>query len=172
MNLLFYKLYFPFINWLSTLLPKKLKVKILKEILELNNKYVLKNKKDTKKILILLPRCLQYFNCENNIISSIENCRLCGRCKIKNIIGFKEKYNVDIKVASGGELAKLFVEQSNPDFIIAVACEPELILGIKEVSPYRVLAITNIIKEKPCINTDVEIDKIEEFLKILVDQTT
>lgn len=167
----FYKIYFPFLIWLTNFLPKKSKNKILNNLLLWNNNIILSKKENEKpkNILILLPRCLQYFKCEHNIIASVENCQLCGKCKIKDIIKIKEKYNLrDVKVVSGGKLAKMFVEQIKPDYIIAVACEIELILGIKEVFPYRVLAVNNIIIDKPCINTDVEIEKIENFIKQLL----
>lgn len=162
----FYKIYFPVIIWLTNFLPKKGRNKILNDLLICNNNIVLSKKEKVKKILILLPRCLQYFKCEHNVISSVENCQLCGKCKIKDIMKIKEKYGLkDIKVAAGGKIAKIFVEEIKPDYIIAVACEIELILGIKEVFPYKVLAINNIIVNKPCINTDVEIEKIENFVR-------
>ncbi|MCX7941011.1 MAG: DUF116 domain-containing protein [Endomicrobia bacterium] len=167
---LFYKLLFPSSLWMSSILPKKFSLQLLKWILEQNNKIVLsRNNRNIKTILILLPRCLQYFSCEFNLVSSIENCRRCGKCKIKDIVEFKEKYKLEnIKVAPGGRLAKFFVEQARPDIVIAVACELELIIGIKEIFPIRTLAVSNIVVNKPCVNTDVEIRKIEEFINLLV----
>jgi hypothetical protein len=166
----FYKFGLPIIVWLSNFLNKKSHDTILEKMIEINNTLVLKEKKlnDSKKVLILLPRCLQYFDCKHNIISSVSNCRSCGKCKIKDIILLNEKYKLEIKVAPGGSLAKMFVKEINPDYIIAVACDEELILGIKGVYPYKVLAVENIIVTKPCINTDVEIDKIENLLKKIV----
>lgn len=167
-ELLFYKFFFPSVLWFSNFLPKKISLKILKWLLEQNNKIVLTcNNKGVKNILILLPRCVQYFNCKFNLISSVENCRQCGKCKIKDILELKNKYKINnIKVASGGKLAKLFVEEVQPDIIIAVACEFELIAGIKDVYPIKTLAIPNIIVKKPCMNTDVEVNKIEDFIQL------
>ncbi len=165
----FYKIYFSFIIWLTNFLPKKFRNNILNNLLLWNNRIILSRKGKVKNILILLPRCLQYFKCEHNVISSVDNCKLCGKCKIKDIMEIKENYGLkDVKVAPGGKIAKMFVEEINPDYIIAVACEMELILGIKEVFPYKVLAVNNIIVNKPCINTDVEIEKIETFVKKLL----
>lgn len=169
-RIIFYRFYFPTIVWFSYFLPKKVRNKVLNFLIIQNNNFMIDEKNGKiEKILVLLPRCLQYFKCEHNIISSIENCKLCGRCKIKDIVNLKEKYNLDIKVAPGGNLAKYFVEEVRPDYVIAVACELELILGIKEVFPYKVLAVPNIIVEKPCINTDVEVENIEKFIKLLYE---
>lgn len=171
-KIIVYKIFFSFMLFVSQLLPKSLSQKLIKFLLEINNKFVLSNTKyRPKNVLLLLPKCLQYFNCNKNIISSIENCVRCGKCKIKNILELKEKYEIELKVATGGKLAKKYVEELNPDFIVAVACEPELMLGIKEVIMlYDVITIPNIIVDKPCINTDVEVEQIESYLKLLVKQ--
>ena len=154
------------IIWLSGFFNKRKQLLILEKMVEFNNKLVLSEKRtDNKKILVLLPRCLQYFDCSYNIISSISNCKSCGKCKIKDIILLNEKYNLDIKVAPGGNLAKMFVKEIDPEYIIAVACDVELILGIKEVYPYKVLSVSNIIVDKPCINTDVNVSNIENLLQ-------
>lgn len=169
MKFLFYKISLPLIFWFSGLLKRNRQVAILNWLVEVNNKFVLREKKvNNPKILILLPRCLQYFGCKYNIISSVSNCSECGKCKIRDIIQLKKKYDLDVKVAPGGSLAKMFVKEVNPDIIIAVACEIELILGIKEVYPYKVLSVVNIIKEKPCIDTDVEVEKIERFITKII----
>ncbi len=168
MKFIFYYLFLPLVSTVALLNPLRNKYKILNWIIKLNNKIILNSKTTSiKNVLILLPRCLQYFHCNYNLIYSIDNCHSCGKCKIKDILKLKEKYGIEIKVASGGNLAKMFVKEVNPDYIIAVACRPELILGIKEVYPYKVVGIPNIIVNKPCINTDVELSEIENILKRL-----
>lgn len=166
---LFYKFLFPFMLWFKDFLPKKVSLRLLNWLLEKNNDFVLTDDNlNVRSILVLLPRCVQYFNCEFNLISSVDNCRQCGKCKIKDIFELKDKYKLNnIKVASGGKLAKLFVKQVQPDVVIAVACELELILGIKDIYPVKTLAVPNIIVDKPCVNTDVEIKKIEGFVRTL-----
>ncbi len=168
-NYFFYKIFLPIIIWLINFKNTKKKYFILNKLINLNNKIVLNSQKNkARNVLILLPRCLQYFDCSHNIISSVENCKSCGKCKIKDIIKLSEKYCVNLKVAPGGSLAKVFIKQINPDYIIAVACWVELMLGIKEVYPYKVLAVANIIVNQPCINTDVKVEEIEDILQKIV----
>jgi len=156
---------------LTQILPEKLALKLLNIIIKKNNSVILKNLKNKPtKILLLLPKCLQYFSCNKNIIESIDNCQQCGRCKIKNILQLSKKYNLIIKVATGGKLAKMYVEQISPDLVIAVACKPELVIGISNVDGYKVIAVPNIIVNKPCINTDVEIKEIESFLQCIAGE--
>ncbi|MCI6152394.1 MAG: DUF116 domain-containing protein [Fusobacterium perfoetens] len=146
--------------------------KFAKKLLTYNNKRVLKNIKDTipKKISILLPHCIQDYNCCFKITSNIENCKRCGKCKIADLLNLKSRYNIDIKVATGGTLARLYLKKERPNFIIAVACKRDLVTGIFDMYPMNVYGIFNIIKTSPCINTDVDISEIEKILDFVINR--
>lgn len=137
--------------------------------LKYNNKRVLKafEKKVPENIALLLPHCIQNYSCPFRITSEIENCRKCGRCRIQNILELKEKYNLEIKVATGGTLARLFIKEKKPEIIIAVACKRDLMSGIFDTFPMNVYGIYNKIIKSPCINTDIDVEKIEEVIKKL-----
>lgn len=138
-----------------------------KKFLEINNDYVLKKikKKKNGKILILLPHCIQFYDCEYKITSDINNCRLCGKCVIYNFVNIQNKYlNVEIKIATGGTLARKYIKEIRPSLIIAVACKRDLIGGIKDAKPFLVYGIFNKIKGEPCINTTVVMDDIYKIL--------
>lgn len=170
-KLIFYNLIVPLGPTIYHILPNRRKKKFLNWIINTNNKFVLSHKKRPKKIMLLIPKCLQNYECNNNVVNRIENCKMCGSCKIKNLLEVinslrlkKEDIDISIKVATGGKIAKLYLDEYSPDYVIAVACDKELLDGIKETKKHNVLAVSNIIVEKPCINTDVEIKKIKEFL--------
>jgi len=76
-----------------------------------------------------------------------------------------EKYNIIMKVATGGRLAKRMVNEISPDVVIAVACERELCEGIFSVYPLPVYGIPNIRLSGPCINTTVDVNSVEKVLK-------
>lgn len=168
----FYNIVLPLSPTISWILSDKKKKKFLRWILDRNNEFVLNNIKKPQKVIILLPRCLQNSECKNNIISSIENCKKCGKCKVKDLVEIKHTLDtsveIDVKTATGGRIAKLHIEEYKPDYVIAVACDKELIEGIKESRDYKILAISNIITEKPCVNTDVDIERIKHFLNMII----
>lgn len=139
---------------------------IADKFLEYNNKRVVKKIHNSvpKNIALLLPHCIQNYNCPFRITSQIENCKKCGKCKIEKILELKEKYNLEVKVATGGTLARLFIKEKKPDFVIAVACKRDLMSGIYDAFPVSVYGVYNKIKNSPCINTDLDIDKIEKVL--------
>lgn len=137
------------------------------KFLKINNNIVLNKIKSEKPktISILLPHCIQNYDCTHKLTSNVENCRRCGKCKINNFLYLKEKYKVDIKVATGGTLARKYIKEKNPDLIIAVACKRDLISGIYDAFPKKVYGVFNKIIDSPCINTEVNIDEIETLLK-------
>ncbi|BDU50977.1 DUF116 domain-containing protein [Haliovirga abyssi] len=142
---------------------------LAKKFMKFNNKFAInrlkKKKIPTEKIAILLPHCLQDDNCLFKITSDISNCKKCGKCKIGEIVKLKEKYDIKVKVATGGTLARLFIKKTRPKFIIAVACERDLITGIYDSFPLNVYGIFNERINGPCYNTNVNVNEIEEVLK-------
>lgn len=137
------------------------------KFLNFNNKRIEKIYflKKVKKIAILLPHCIRNYDCLYKVTSNIENCRKCGKCKIQEILNLKEKYKLDIKIATGGTLARLFIKEKKPRLIIAVACKRDLISGIYDSLPSKVYGVYNKIRKNPCINTDVDIKFVEKIVR-------
>jgi uncharacterized protein len=145
------------------------KDKILRSYIEVNNNLV-KSKKlvlEGRQILILLPHCLQDSECPHKITMDITNCQHCGKCCIADIIDLGEKYHTVIKVATGGTLARKFIEESKPRGVVAVACERDLSMGIQDASSLPVIGVLNCRPYGPCFNTSVELDKVEEAIKTI-----
>lgn len=119
-----------------------------------------------QKLLILLPQCLQFHDCDVRITAGrVENCKGCGRCKIKNLVAMSQRYGVSISVATGGTLARKIVVDKRPDMIIGVACERDLTSGIQDTYPIPVYGILNRRPHGPCYDTDVDLDVIEEGMR-------
>ncbi len=114
-------------------------------------------KMSRSKIVILLPRCLR-------------------RPIQKQIIDLAEKYHCLIFTVPGGTLARKIIKEQKPEAVIGVACERDLLSGIKDVRNIPVIGITNQRPEGPCKNTTVDSQKIEEairfFLGLDVDIST
>ncbi|HZJ76909.1 MAG TPA: DUF116 domain-containing protein [Oscillospiraceae bacterium] len=140
---------------------------IRKVFIELNNKLVAINKYSIEgnDILILIPHCIQKTFCPHRITINIENCKRCGKCNVGDLIRFKEKFGTNVRVVTGGTLARKVVKDLKPKAIVAIACERDLISGLHDVRNLPVIAITNRRPEGPCINTSVNIDEVEKAIK-------
>lgn len=76
-----------------------------------------------------------------------------------------------VVTAGGGEQAREAIRQYRPTFILALACERDLMSGIRDVADkIPVLAIPNKRPEGPCKNTDVYIEELEETLRFITDR--
>ncbi|MDI6783536.1 MAG: DUF116 domain-containing protein [bacterium] len=99
------------------------------------------------QLLILLPRCLN-----RNIMQQLR--------------ALKEKYQIEMFTAGGGDVAREMIRKKRPKTIIAIACERDLVSGIRDVAPYiPVLGFPNQRPEGPCKNTEVDITQVETAIR-------
>lgn len=138
--------------------------RIRRSFIAINNQLVLAENKKVRpeKLLMLLPHCLQNHDCAVRITGNVENCKGCGKCKIKYLVGFSEKYHIPISVATGGTLARRIVVEKRPDIIIGVACERDLASGIQDSYPIPVYGILNMRPFGPCYDTDIDLELVEK----------
>ncbi len=105
----------------------------------------------TDRVLILLPRCLKRE----------------ARTRITERING----NTKVLTVAGGEEAREAIKQYRPDFILAIACERDLMSGIKDVAEkIPVLAIANKRPEGPCKNTDFSAGELDEAFRFIQDR--
>jgi len=147
------------------------KEKIQQSFVEVNNLLVRAKCSDIKpkRILLLMPHCLQFNDCAIKITSDAYKCQACGKCKIKDLVILAKKHDVHLSVATGGTLARRRVAEAKPHAIIAVACERDLTSGIQDAYPLPVLGILNDRPYGPCFNTSVDITKVAEALEFLAN---
>jgi uncharacterized protein len=136
----------------------------------MNNSLVIsqRRKVNPDRILVLLPHCIQLFDCEIKVTGDINKCMQCGRCDIKGLVEIGRKYKVDISVATGGTLARKVIVEKRPKLVLAVACERDLTSGIKDCYPLPVIGILNNRPYGPCFNTTVDVPKIDEALSQII----
>jgi uncharacterized protein len=101
-------------------------------------------------LLILLPRCLT-------------------KEQLREINSLKEIYPLHIHTVSGGELARKKVREIAPTAIIGVACERDLVSGIRDVgSNFSVIGIPNDRPEGPCKNTVIDMNELITTIEFYV----
>ncbi|MBN1825723.1 MAG: DUF116 domain-containing protein [Candidatus Eisenbacteria bacterium] len=107
----------------------------------------------TDKILVLLPRCLA------------------GDAR-KRLTAIAERYRCLLYTAGGGSEALAKVRSVQPRAIVAVACERDLISGIRDVGTnIPVLAIPNIRDNGPCRITHVDSEEFERAVRFFTEGT-
>ena len=143
------------------------KDQVRRSFIEINNQLVLAQHPRTTsdKLLLLMPHCLQFHECQFRITGNTVHCKRCGKCPITGLVELSEKYHVGLAVATGGTLARRIVVERRPRLIIAVACERDLSGGIQDSYPLPVFGIINQRPNGPCYDTLVNLEQVEEALK-------
>jgi hypothetical protein len=110
------------------------------------------NRLSAERLLILLPRCL-------------------GRATRSQILDRLVGLAAKIVTASGGEEARKAIHEHQPSVILAIACERDLISGLKDVADrIPVLAIPNRRPQGPCKNTELPIEELDAALRFLAER--
>lgn len=138
--------------------------------IEYNNRAIKKviAKEPPRRILLLLPFCLQHRSCPRQVVWEIGNCRNCGKCPIGGMRELAESFGMDLRIAIRSRFAPGFVEEINPDLVMAVACEHELMIGLLRIYPALCFAVPLDRPEGPCKNTLVDLDSVEEEFRLLL----
>ncbi|MFQ5455800.1 MAG: DUF116 domain-containing protein [Nitrospirota bacterium] len=106
-----------------------------------------KGKKGYERLLVILPRCLR------------EDIR-------KRFVEISKTYDLEYFTAGGGKAALRIIEEKSPSAIIGIACERDLINGIREVAPkIPVIGIPNKRPEGPCKNTSIDFNSLEKAIR-------
>jgi len=119
-------------------------------------------------LLLLAPHCLQRTRCKHNVIHDLDQCARCGQCNVGDLLRLRDAYGVQCSLASGGRQAVGMVRRPDVRAIVAVACEKELVDGIRAAFPKPVLALTNLRPHGPCKDTAVDSATLESIVRAML----
>lgn len=139
---------------------------IQSSFIEVNNQLVLTKGLRVKpeQLLLLAPHCLQEYDCPHKITVDIAKCRRCGGCVVSDLRDLGDRYGIRVAIATGGTLARKVVETYRPKAIVAIACERDLTSGIQDSNPLPVLGVLNERPNGPCVNTSIDLVKVEKAI--------
>ena len=147
--------------------------RIRSSFIEVNNQMIRARREQVpaNQVLVLAPHCLQDSECPHKITLHPDNCEMCGNCQVADLISLREQYGVELTFATGGTLARRFVQVYHPRAIVAIACDRDLASGIQDASPLPVLGVLNERPNGPCFNTRINLRDIEEAIRFFTDTT-
>ncbi len=120
------------------------------------------------RLLLLLPHCLQNFQCPHRVTAEVRNCTGCGKCEIADLVKLCDAYGIKMSIATGGTLARRVIVETRPKAIVAVACERDLASGIQDSYPIPVIGILNERPFGPCRDTRVDLSKVAKAVSFFL----
>jgi len=123
-----------------------------------------------RNLLLLVPHCLQNSGCQQNVSRDLDRCRRCGQCDMAALLALRDRYGLLCHMAGGGREALHYVEQPEVRAVVAVACEKELVDGIRASFPKPVLAVANQRPHGPCRDTRVDVAAVEAAVRELLGE--
>lgn len=146
--------------------------KIKSSFVEVNNDLVRSRALKLKpaQILLLVPHCLQNSDCPHKITVNIDNCHRCGKCPVNDLLELRDSCGIKVGMATGGTLARKYVQEYKPRAIVAIACERDLTSGIQDTNPIPVLGVLNERPFGPCFNTSIKIPDVEEAVRFFINE--
>lgn len=141
---------------------------------ELNNTIIqgLVGQAAPERTLLLLPHCLQWFDCPHKVAGDGSRCVACGRCLIGDLKAMTQEMGLPLVIATGGTLARKAIRENRPELIIAVACERDLAAGIYDMRRLPVVGLLNQRPEGPCRNTRVDMEALRALIARFVRAVT
>ena len=146
------------------------KITIERAFIDINNQMVrmMGRKLKPERLLILMPHCIQFDDCNIKVTRDVKNCAGCGRCEVGELVELMDEFGIEIFISTGGTVARKKVYEQRPDAVIAVACERDLTSGVQDAYPLPVLGIVNKRPKGYCIETGVEIPEVRRAILDLV----
>lgn len=119
-------------------------------------------------VMLLLPHCLQRSECRRKVTNDVANCLGCGQCPLAELYSISKENGIAMVVATGGTLARRLIGEIRPSAILAVACERDLVSGIKDAYPIPVYGVLNQRPHGPCRDTTVDFELLRRGLSVLL----
>lgn len=140
---------------------------VRRSFVKVNNELVLAKgiRVPASELLLLLPHCVQNSACRNRISPKADNCQRCALCQVGPLLDLRDKFGFRLALATGGTIARRIVVECRPAFILAVACERDLVSGIQDSYPLPVFGVLNERPHGPCQDTRIPLRAVETALE-------
>ncbi|MBO4300932.1 MAG: DUF116 domain-containing protein [Desulfovibrio sp.] len=165
------RIFLPFMEFLARILHIDRDM-LRRSFIKVNNELVLAQSRhvEPRRLLVLLPHCVQRSSCPYRLVYNIDNCHRCGQCPVGYLLKMRDDYGFCLAIATGGTVARRIVVQTHPHCIIAVACERDLTSGIQDSYPVPVFGVLNKRPCGPCIDTIVSLSALENIVCLFLNR--
>lgn len=122
-----------------------------------------------KRVLILLPHCIQMARCKAPILDDLQACYDCGLCPVGDYMNGALMNRWEGRIFNRSHKAYREAREYRPDLIVAVSCSDRLLKGLTKLPEIPVYAISLSLPHGMCVDTDFSVPHLLAAMETLVE---
>ena len=117
---------------------------------------------------LFLPQCLRHPECPATLNEEGIQCKLCGKCCIKEIKECAEGLGYRVFIAPGSTIVYRMVKKYKPWAVLGVGCRMEIREGTEKLAAWGIPVFGFKLLDDGCVNTHLNINKLKEKLSSIL----
>jgi uncharacterized protein len=122
-----------------------------------------------RKVLVLLPHCIQASNCKAGIVADLWNCYSCGRCPAGDVLAKVLSANWNCRINNRSHKVYREAREFKPDLIVAVSCADRLLKGLTKLPQVPSYVIPLQLPHGMCVDTTFNLPHLAAAMEALVE---
>jgi len=120
-----------------------------------------------RRVLILLPHCIQMARCKADVLSELEACYDCGLCPIGDYMNAALLSRWEGRIFNRSHKAYRDAREYRPDLIVAVSCTDRLLKGLARLPEIPSYVIPLTLGHGMCVDTEFSLPHLFAAMEAL-----
>lgn len=122
-----------------------------------------------KRVLILLPHCIQMARCKAGILDDLQSCYDCGLCPVGDYLQGVLQAGWEGRITNRSHKAYREAREFRPDLIVAVSCPDRLLKGLTRLPEIPSFVIPLSLPHGMCVDTQFNTQRLFAAMEALVE---
>jgi hypothetical protein len=122
-----------------------------------------------RRVLILLPHCIQMARCKAGILDDLQACYDCGLCPVGDYMNLVLLNHWDGRISNRSHKAYRMAREYRPDLIVAISCTDRLLKGIKKLPEIPSYVIPLSLPHGMCVDTEFSVPHLLAAMETLAE---
>jgi uncharacterized protein len=122
-----------------------------------------------RRVLILLPHCIQMARCKAGILDDLQACYDCGLCPVGDYMNAALLNRWEGRIFNRSHKAYRDAREYRPDLIVAVSCTDRLLKGLTKLPEIPSYVIPLSLPHGMCVDTDFSMPHLFAAMEALVE---
>lgn len=120
-----------------------------------------------RRVLILLPHCIQLARCKADVLGDLEACYDCGLCPVGDYMNAALLNRWDGRIFNRSHKAYRDAREHRPDLIVAVSCTDRLLKGLTRLPEVPSYVIPLTLGHGMCVDTEFSLPHLFAAMEAL-----